>query len=37
MPSKLYVETFDDGPGGWEEHQKSLDIRDSSAITRTTC
>ena len=35
MPSKLYVETFDDGPGGWEENQKSLDIRDSSAITRS--
>ena len=35
MPSKLYVETFDDGPGGWEEHQKALDIRDGSAITRS--
>ena len=35
MPAKLYVETFDDGPGGWEENQKALDIRDGSAITRS--
>jgi hypothetical protein len=41
MPSKTYIETFDDGPGGWfgwidnARGPQPLEIRDSAAISRS--
>ena len=35
MPTRTYVEDFDDGPGGWATHQDSLDIQDGVAISRS--
>ena len=35
MSDKVYVEDFNDGPGGWEEWPNPLVVKDSYAMTRS--